>query len=62
MEKSCRKYVSKANPRPFFLFLVTTQNSHCIQEILLKIRCFERGLLKAIIKGKFIFSLEPSIF
>ena len=35
-----------------FLFLVT-QNSHCMQEILLKIRYFERGLSKSLKKVNF---------
>ena len=33
-----------------------------MQEILLKIRYFERGLSKSLKKGKFIFSFEPSPF
>ena len=37
-----------------------TQNSHYMQEILLKIRYFERRLSKGLKKIKFIFSSEPS--
>ena len=44
MEKSCRKYELKASSRP--LFWQTTQNSYCMQEILLKIGYLERRLLK----------------
>ena len=33
-----------------------------MQEILLKVRYFERGLLKSLKKGNFIFSFEPSTF
>ena len=38
MEKLCKKYTWKA--------------SHCMQEILLKIRYFERGLSKSLEKGQ----------
>ena len=59
MEKSYRKYAPKASPRPFS-FSSITQNSHCMQEILLKIRYFERGLSKSLKMVNFIFSFEPS--
>ena len=39
MDKSCRK-CTKASPRPLFNF--GNHISHCMQEILLKIRYFER--------------------
>ena len=39
-----------------------TQNSHCIQEILLKVRYFERGSSKSLKKGNFVFSFKPSPF
>ena len=39
-----------------------TKNIHCTQEIILKIRYFERGLLKSLKKVNFIFSFEPSPF
>ena len=29
-------------------YLAITQNSHCMQEIFFKIRCFERGLSKSL--------------
>ena len=45
-----------------FIILVHTQNNHCMQESLLKVRYFERGLSKSLKKGNFIFSFEPSPF
>ena len=57
MEKSCRKYATTASPRSLFNF-----GFHCMQEILLKIMYFERGLSKSIKKVNFIFSFEPSPF
>ena len=57
MEKSCRNYAPKASPRPFILI-----NSHCRQEIILKVRYFERGLSKSLEKVNFIFSYKPSPF
>ena len=47
MKKSCRKYARKASPRPLFN-LSNNPNSHCMQEILLKIRYFERGFSKSL--------------
>ena len=45
MEKLCAEICAeKASPRPHFNFGIIYQNSHCMQEILLKIRYFERGL------------------
>ena len=41
MEKSCIKRVPKASPRPV-LILVKIQSNHCVQQIHLKIRYFER--------------------
>ena len=40
MDKSCKKCAPKASPRPLFNF--GNHISHCMQEILLKIRYFER--------------------
>ena len=57
MEKSCRKCASEASPRWY-----TAQNSHCIQEILLKITYFEKGLSKTLKKVNFIFPFKPSHF
>ena len=62
MEKSCRKYAPKASPRSLFNFGKITQNSHCMQELLLKIRYFERGLSKGLKKVNFIFLLSPVPF
>ena len=45
-----------------FIILVSNPNSHCVQEILLKVRYFQRGLSKSLKKGNFIFSFEPSPF
>ena len=39
-----------------------TKNIHCTQEIILKIRYLEIGLLKSLKKVNFIFSFEPSPF
>ena len=47
MEKSCRKCTHKVSPRPLFIFGKKTLDSHCMQEILLKTRYFERGSLKS---------------
>ena len=41
IEKSCRKCALKASPRPLNL---KRQKSYCMQEILLKIKYFERGI------------------
>ena len=57
MEKSCRNYAPKASPRSFILI-----NSHRRQEIILKVRCFERGLSKSLEKVNFIFSYKPGPF
>ena len=62
MEKSFRKCAPKASPRPLFNFGKQTQNSHCMQEIPLKIRYFERGLSNSLKKVNFIFFYEPSPF
>ena len=59
MEKSCRQHAQKAIPRSLVLFWQITQN---IQEILLKVRYFERGSSKSLKKLKSIFSYEPSPF
>ena len=47
VEKSCKKYAPKASPRSL-LILVNNPYSRCMQEILLEIRYFERGLLKSL--------------
>ena len=61
MEKSCRKYAPKAVPAPI-LILANTQNSHCMQEILLTIKYFKRKLSISLEKVNFIFLFEPSPF
>ena len=43
-----------------FLILINNQNSQCMQELLLKIKYFERGLSKHFKKVNFIFSFESS--
>ena len=61
MEKSCKKCAPKVSPRPLYNWSIT-QKSHCMQEILLKVRYFERGLSKRLKKGNFIFSFDPVPF
>ena len=61
MEKSCRNYSPKASPRALPNFRKITQNSHCIQEIVLKIRDFERALSKTRKKINFIFPFKPNV-
>ena len=61
MKKSYRKCAPKTNPGPL-LFLLNYPNSHSMQEIILKIKYFERGFLKSYKKVDFIFSFEPSPF
>ena len=62
MEKSCTKCAPKASPRPLFTSGLVSQNSHYMQEIILKIRYFERELPKKRQKVNFIFSSRPSPF
>ena len=50
----------KLVPDPF-LILINIQNSHCMQEILLEIRYFERGVSKSLKKALF-FLLNPDRF
>ena len=57
MEKSFRYYAPKASPRLHSNFCRINQNSHCMQEIVLKIRYFERGLRKVLKKVNLIFYL-----
>ena len=61
MEKSCRKCALKSSPRFLFSF-GKYPNSHCMQEVPLKIRYFERGLSEDLKKVTFIFAFEPSPF
>ena len=61
MEKTYRKYAPKVLfHTPFFG--KQPQDNYCMQEILFKIRYFERGLSKTFKKVNFIFSFEPSPF
>ena len=53
MVKPCRKCAIK---------IKITQISHCIQEILLKIRYFERGLLKSLKKVNLFFFFRTQSF
>ena len=61
MEKSCRKCVTKASPKPLFYFGIA-QNNHCMQEILLKIRYYGRGYQKALRKLTLFFLTNPVPF
>ena len=61
MEKSCRKCAPKASPKPLFN-LAKHPKSHCMQEILLKIRYFDRRLSKTLKNVNFNFSFEHSPF
>ena len=45
-----------------FLFWQITQSSHCLQEIILKIRICERGLSKTLKKFTVFFLLNPFPF
>ena len=53
MEKSCRKCTPKASPRPHFNF----QNSHCMQEILLK-DILKKDYQKSLKKLYFFFQTQ----
>ena len=61
MEKSFRKFVPKASPRPLFYFGKQPKTAS-MQEILLKIRYSESGLSKTLKKVNFVFSFEPNPF
>ena len=45
----------KLNPDPFLILVNSPQNSHCMQGILLQIRCFERELSNSFKKDNYIF-------
>ena len=47
---------------PLIEYLYINQNSHCMQEIIIKVRYLERELPKSLKKVNFIFSFEPSPF
>ena len=59
MGKSCRKCATKASLKPLFYFGIT-QNIHCMQKILLKIRYCGRGYQKAL-KELILFFLAISV-
>ena len=61
MEKSCKKCAPKASPRPLFNFGKETKTAIArnMQEILLKIRYFERGLSKSLKKLTLFFLSNP---
>ena len=52
MEKSCRKYVPNASPRPLF-FLVNNPKQPLHARTILRIKYFERELSKAFKKVNF---------
>ena len=60
--KSCRKCAAKASPRPLFIFGKINQRKHCMEEIIFKIRYFERQLPKRFNKVNFTFSFKPTPF
>ena len=61
MENHAENVYQMLVPDPF-LFWQRTQNSYCMQEIIFKMRYFERGLTKTFKKINFIFSFQPSPF
>ena len=61
MEKSCRKCVTKASPKPLFYFGIA-QNNHRMQQILLKIKYYGRGYQKALRKLTLFFLTNPVPF
>ena len=62
MEKSCRKHAPNTSPKHLFYFGKQPKKSHCMQEILLKIRYFERGLSKTFKKVTLFFLSNPVPF
>ena len=62
MKNLCRKCAPNASPRPHFFLGKQPKKGQCMQEILLKIRYFERGLSKTFKKVNFIFSFQPCPF
>ena len=61
-QKSARNYALKASPRTSVNFGKKTQNCHCMQKIVLKIRYFDRALSKTLKKVNFIFPFKPNFF
>ena len=62
MEESCRKFASKASPRPLFYFGKQPKSAIAYKKFFLRIIYFGRGLSKTFKKVNFIFSFEPSPF
>ena len=63
MEKLCRKCALKASPRPLFYFGKQPKTDiACMQEILLKIRYFERDYQKPLKKLTLFFLSNPVPF
>ena len=58
MEKACRKCARKASVKSL-LFFGITQNNHCMQEVLLKIRYYRKGYQKDFKKLTLFFLLNP---
>ena len=54
MENHAENVQQKLVP-DLFTILVNNQNSHCMHNIVLKVRYFEKGLSKGLKKGNFIF-------
>ena len=52
----------KPVPDPLFYFGKQPKNSHCMQEILLKTRYFERGLSKTLKKQTLLFLSNAALF
>ena len=59
--KSCRK-CAKDSPRHLFIFGKVNQSNHYMEEIISKIRYFERGLPNPLKKLTLLFSLKPASF
>ena len=63
VEKSCKKCAAKVSTRPLYNFSkYITQNSDSMQEILLKVRYFERELSKTLKEGNLFFLSNPAPF
>ena len=63
IENSCRKCAAKASPRHLYNFGKQSKTAIVyMQKIILKARCFERGLSKSLKKSNFLCFFEPSPF
>ena len=54
-------YTESESGTPYYFCLIT-QNSHCMQEIVLKIGYFERRLSETLKKFNFVFYFETNLF